>query len=61
MNVPQRDNSLAAERSFHGDGAPDERGPTHLDFCRGKIFPEHFAHYAIKPTQMPRYVFFLQT
>ena len=60
LNVTQRDNSFAAERRFHGDSAPDERGQTHLDLCRRKIFPEHFAHHAVKPSQMPRCVLLLQ-
>src|SRR5262245_48755997 len=61
LNVTQRDNSFAAERGFHDDAAPDERGQTHLDLCRRKIFPEHFAHHAVKPSQMPRCVFLFQT
>src|SRR5262249_55737650 len=61
LNVTQRDNSFADERGFHDDAVPDERGQTHLDLCRRKIFPEHFSHYAVKPPQMPRCVFLFQT
>jgi len=60
LNVTQGNNSFATKRRFHCDAAPDERGQTHLNLCRRKIFPEHFAHYAVKPPQMPRCAFFLQ-
>src|SRR5262249_5894798 len=59
LNVAQRNDSFPPECCFHGDAAPDEGGHTHLDLSRRKIFPEHFSHYAVKPPQMPRCVFFL--
>ena len=59
LNVTQRDKSFTAERCFHGDAAPDHSGQTHLDLCRRKIFPKHFAHHAVKPSQMPRCVLLL--
>ena len=61
LNVTQRDNSFAAERGFHGDAAPDKSRQTHLDLCRRKIFPEHFAHHAVKPPQMPGCLIFFQS
>ena len=61
LNVTQRDKSPTAKRSFHCNAAPDKSGQTHLDLCRGKIFSKHLSHYAVKPAQMPRCVFFLQT
>ena len=61
LNVTQRDKSFAAEPRFHGDATPYHSGQTHLDLCRRKIFRKHFAHYAVKPSQMPRCVLLLQT
>ena len=61
LNGTQRDNSFAAKRCFHGDAAPNEHGQAHLDLCRRKIFPKHFAHHAVKPPQMPRCVLLFQT
>jgi hypothetical protein len=61
LDVTQGDKSFAAETRFHGDAAPDQSWQTHLDLCRRKILPEHFAHHTVKPPQMPRCVALLQT